>query len=301
MGYLKLYPTSHHQTTEQFNQSPPTATQPALRPDQLLIMLGNLKWEIAPPSGCLLVIKSYSAEQMLSSCLSQYTLPFMTFTTCSVTRMNSTLRTTSSYTGALSAEDILLKVKADFDNIETFLKHDFSAIILKFRPESCDDIRLISLRSKHAEEHAWEAHLRQILGSRSLALKERQWLSQQGLDPETDSPAAYGKGSMFLRSLGLESNITFLQMGRILDRIERRVGTPGISFMWIPLFSLFRHLDQRVVEELIFLLLSTYRVVVEQGWRYTSDVTKYHGWLHDLIGVYFLQLHSYAPLIHMCT
>jgi hypothetical protein len=214
--------------------------------------------------------------------------------------MNSILPTTKHYTKASNAEDILAGVKADFDNIEAFLKHDFSAIILKFRPEPDDDIRSISLRPKHVEEHPWEAHLRQILGSRSLALGERQWLSKQGLNPEIDSPAAYEMGSIFLRSLGLEFHFPFLQMGRILDQIERRVGTPGITFMWIPLFSWFRQCPQHVVKALINLLLSTYGIVVEQGRRYRSDVTEHQGWFHELLGVYFLQPYCHARLIHMC-
>lgn len=286
-GYLRLYPTSHHQTMGQFNQYPPAAAQPALHPGQLLIMLGNLKWEIVPPRGCLLVIKSYSVKKMLSHCLSPYTLPFMTFTTCHGTQMDSILTITETYTRDLSPEEILSRVKSDFGNIEKFLKHDFSAIILKFRPGPADNIRSISLRPKHTDEHTWEVHLRQILGSKSLALSERQWLSQRDLDPEVDSPVVFGQSPLFLK------------MGRTLDLIERRVGIPGISFMWIPLFPLFRHWSRRVVEEIIGLLLSTYHDVVKQSQRHTSDVLDYQVWFQHLLGACFLQLHCCLRLIHV--
>ncbi|CRG92883.1 hypothetical protein PISL3812_09958 [Talaromyces islandicus] len=57
---LKLYRSSHHQSMEEFHKTHVKAEEPILRPDRVLVMLGTLKWDFNPPSGCK-IVSSFAA------------------------------------------------------------------------------------------------------------------------------------------------------------------------------------------------------------------------------------------------
>lgn len=264
-----------------FIQFPSAATQPVLCPDDLLIMYGGLKWDIAPPPGCLLVMKSFSEKKMLLNALSPYTLPCMTFTTYQVTPRPLA-------TGTINTQAIDL-LKCALDSISVlkafFKQRDFSSITLKFRPRPGNHI-LCSLQSAVHGEDAWEACLRRIIGMRCLVLRQKLWASRRGQDLDPIYARSNGLNAQFLRCVSLNGNkySDALEIGHKLDRIERRVGEPGISLVWVSVLPFFHHLYHDQVQMLIQSLLSdeTYRDITKAGKELTSEMQEYQDWQEDL-------------------
>jgi hypothetical protein len=161
----------------------------------------------------------------------------------------------------ITATELLQFLQTTIRNIRLFFKYDRSLLLSKFRLQSDDDPRLVSLLGTLEQEDAWVAQLRRLLISKYLAIGEEKWKQMHGL-PDNDDllPSHYRHGYDFLRTVGLWEDRAFvsagLRQGRRCRRFEIAIGNEGISFALLPVFSRLSHLTREEEDDIIYELQS---------------------------------------------
>lgn len=77
-GVFKIYPTTHHQSSEEFRANSVAPIRPIMDSTKLFVLRGGIRCEIIPPEGCLMVWIGYSVRPMFHHIRQPGTFPFMT-------------------------------------------------------------------------------------------------------------------------------------------------------------------------------------------------------------------------------
>lgn len=148
------------------------------------------------------------------------------------------------YTQEAEIENILSIIRSRLEDIQQFFQRDqsFALSKLNFDPRT-DDARLVALLPAVEGEEYFEAQLRRLLATRSLALQR----------------AANESVSMseFLRDVGLSaSERDAVRQGERARQIEIGTGVAGSSFLLLPCFARLIGLNDEQVWMLINKLIA---------------------------------------------
>lgn len=161
----------------------------------------------------------------------------------------------------VTAEKVLDQVSMLLTECQSFFQSDLTVLVFEVLKDLEGNPRDRS--TSPGEDHAsWESRFKLILRWTSLALREQQWLENNGLPQPNFSAAGvrrHGTMSTFIRQEELPDNSSTahaLQQGRKVLRLETAIGV-GISLLLVPVLPMIRRLTDHELSRLVQILASS--------------------------------------------